>query len=168
MLVYLVAVLESLAYLAAVPVCAVFCVSGEGGLKAGAGVGAFRARGALRRARRAMANGPRQRKRRRGEVKRALALLRRLKLTRVSLRGQLGLGDAAATALVSGALTALAAALRGRTKRLDLRLSPDFSGETRIELRGMICARAGQIMLAAAQSGLNEITGRIAHGKAPD
>lgn len=167
MIVYLIAVLESLAYLAAVPVCAVFCVSGEGGLKAGAGVGAFRARGALRRARRAMAGG-RRRRRQRGEVKRALALLRRLKLTRISLRGQLGLGDAAATALLSGALTALAAALRGRTKRLDLRLSPDFSGELRVELRGMICARAGQIMLAAAQSGFNEITGRIAHGKAPD
>ncbi len=167
MLVYLVAVLESLAYLAAVPVCAVFCVSGENGLKAGAGIGAFRARGALRRARRAMA-GERRVKRRRGDWKRALALLRRLKLSRVSLRGRLGLGDAAATALLSGALTALAASLRGRTKRLDLRLSPDFSGETRVELRGMICARAGQIMLAAAKSGFNEITGRIAHGKAPD
>ncbi len=34
--IYLVAAMQSLLYLASVPVCVTFCVSGEGGLKAGA------------------------------------------------------------------------------------------------------------------------------------
>ena len=39
MLVYIVFLLESLVYLAAVPVCAAFCVSSERGLRFGAGIG---------------------------------------------------------------------------------------------------------------------------------
>lgn len=167
MLVYLVFLLEALVYLAAVPVCAAFCVSSERGLRAGAGIGLFQSRGALRRARREMLGGPRRR--RRGDYRQALGLARRLRLSRFCLRGQIGLGDAAATALVGGALAALlGAALRSRTDALEIRLAPDFSGELRVELRGMIRARAGQIMIAAAKGGIEEITGRIAHGKAPD
>ena len=167
MLVYIVFLLESLVYLAAVPVCAAFCVSSDHGLRSGAGIGVFRSRGALRRARRAMLSG--RRRRRRGGHRWALSLARRLRLSRFCLRGQIGLGDAAATALASGALTSLlGAALRSRTDALEIRLAPDFSGALRVELRGMIRARAGQIMIAAAKGGINEITGRIAHGKAPD
>ena len=166
-MVYLVFLIDSLLYLAAVPVCAAFCVSSADGLRAGAGVGVFVSRGAWARARRAMAGA--RRRGRRGDYRRALGLARRLRLSRFSLRGRLGLGDAAATALAGGAVTALlGAALRSRADAVEIRLAPDFSGEPRVELRGMIRVRAGQIILAAAKGGVNEICGRIAHGKAPD
>lgn len=166
-MVYFVFLVESLFYLAAVPVCAAFCVSSADGLRAGAGIGVFVGRGAYKRAQRAMAGA--RRRRRRGDYRRALGIARRLRLSRFSLRGRLGLGDAAATALASGALTALvSAALRNRTDALEIRLAPDFSGAPRVELRGMIRVPAGQIILAAAKGGVNEIFGRIAHGKAPD
>ena len=168
MLIPLVALLESLLYLAAVPVCAAFCVTSDDGLRSGAGAGVFRARGALLRARRAMRKPRKRRKSGKADFRRVLALLRRLRLTRLTLRGTLALGDAAATALACGAVTALASTLRGRAETLEIRVTPDFSGEPRLEIQGMIRARAGQIMLAAAQSGIDEIRGRIAHGKAPD
>ncbi len=168
MLIYLVALAQTLVYLAAIPVCAAFCVSSREGLRAGAGAAAFRSRGAFARARRAMA----RKKRRRGKpvvgFKRALNLLKRLRLARFTLRGSLALGDAAATAVACGALEALAASLRGRTDALEIRVTPDFSGDLRLEIQGMIRARTGQIILAAARSGIDEIRGRIAHGKAPD
>ena len=154
MLVYLVALFEALAYLSAVPVCAAFWVSTEGGLRAGVGLGLFERRFAYRRARsnsKPLAEGkPKDGKR--GGMGRGLTLLRRLSIDSVSLRGSLGLGDAAATALACGALQALAASLGARASRVELAIAPDFSGDgLRAELRGMIRARAGQIILAAAK-----------------
>lgn len=169
MMVYVVALLDALIYLSAVPVCAAFCLNLRDGLRAGAGVGAFQSRGALRRARRQMARG--------GPVSigpnigpgAALRFVRGLRVDRVSLQGRLGLGDAAATALACGALTALGAALRGRAASLEVDVAPLFDVDAPTgELRGMIRARAGQIIIAAARSGIRQITGRIAHGKASD
>ena len=154
MLIYLVALAQSLVYLAAVPVCGAFCVSSRGGLHAGSGTAVFRGRNALRRARRAMARRAKKRKTSVPDLKRVFNLIKRLKLAKIALRGTLALGDAAATALACGALTSLAASLRGKAEAL--------------EIQGMIRARAGQIMLAAARSGIDEIRGRIAHGQASD
>ena len=168
MLIYLVALAQSLIYLAAVPVCGAFCVSSRGGLRAGSGAAVFRGRDALRRARRAMAQRTKRRQSPAPDLKRVFNLVKRMRLARITLRGTLSLGDAAATALACGALTSLAASLRGRAEALEIRVAPDFSGEARLELQGMIRARAGQIMLAAARSGIDEIRGRIVHGKAPD
>ncbi len=168
MLVCLVALVQAFIYLAAVPVCAAFCVSSHSGLRAGAGAGAFGGRGALRRARRSMAKRRGKRRRLTPDPVRILRLLRRLRLTGFTLRGTVALSDAAATALACGAIEALAAALRGRTEALQVRVTPDFSGRPGLEIQGMIRVRAGQIILAAAQSGIDEIRGRIAHGKASD
>ena len=168
MIVYLVAVAQSMLYLAAVPVCAAFCVSSRQGLRAGTGAGAFAGRGALARARRAMAKKARRRGKPGLRYRRILSLLKRLKILKITLRGAVSLGDAAATALACGAMEALAASLRGRAEALEIRVTPDFSGDMRLELQGMIRARAGQIILAAARSGIDEIRGRIVHGKAPD
>ena len=162
MLVHIVALLEALAYLCAVPVCVAFCVSGEGGLRAGAAAGTFNTRAALRRARRQMDRGKRRNGRPKVPVKRLLRLFRRLRFERVSVKGVLGLSDAAATALLCGAITALGAALRGRAASLEVDIAPAFDGP-RAEVRGIIRARVGQIILAAIQT-----TGGLPHGKAPD
>ena len=148
--IYLVAAMQSLLYLASVPVCVTFCVSGEGGLKAGAGAGAFNARRALRRARRAMMkSGPRVKNR--VPVKALLRLVMRLRFERVSVKGRLGLSDAAATALACGGLTALGSALRARSGSVEVDVAPAFDGP-RLELRGMVRARIGQIIVAAAKA----------------
>lgn len=154
MLVYLVALFEALAYLSAVPVCAALWVSTEGGLRAGVGLGLFERRFAYRRAQsnsEALDKGKPKRGKN-GGIARGLTLLRCLRVDAVSLRGHLGLGDAAATALACGALQALAASLGARASRVELAVAPDFSGDgLSAELRGMIRARAGQIILAAAK-----------------
>ena len=148
--IYLVAAMQSLLYLASVPVCVTFCVSDEGGLKAGAGAGAFNARRALRRARRAMMkSGPQVKNR--VPVKALLRLVMRLRFERVSVKGRLGLSDAAATALACGGLTALGSALRARSGSVEVDVAPAFDGP-RLELRGMVQARVGQIIVAAAKA----------------
>lgn len=161
MLVYIVAMLEALGYLWAVPVCVAFCVDGEGGFRAGAAAGTFNTRAVLRRARLDMGRG-KKRPGRPKAAKAALRLLAHLRFERVSLKGRLGLSDAAATALACGALSALGAALRGRTRSLEVEVAPAFDGP-RAELRGIARARLGQIIFAAIQT-----TGGLPHGKASD
>lgn len=164
MLVYIVAGLQALAYLCAIPVCAAFWLTTEGGLRFGVGLAAFEGRAALRRAERGRA--PRPKKRRGGEkggAARALRVLRRLRGVAFSLRGHLDLGDAAATALACGTLNALALALGTRARRVHVDIVPAFDGGAiRVELRGMIRLRSGQIIIAAAKSGMDHINGRIA------
>ena len=161
MLVYLIALFQALMYLAAVPVCAAFCLSAGDGVRLGVGVSVFERRFALRRARRFDAFPPKKPKRRGG--KRAWGVLRNLRGLGVGLRGRLCLGDAAATALACGALRALAAALGTRARRVEIDIDPEFSSaEFRVELQGMIRVRAGQIITAAARSGFDKINRRVA------
>ena len=176
MVVYVVALAELIFYLGAVPLCGAFWLSTEGGLRFGVGLGAFERRFALRRAHR---NGIKRdasatlfgtgRKGRRSEngpgaeASRAWALLRRLRGAGVRLEGRLCLGDAASTALACGALEALAAALGAALGRVELNVAPDFQDSAvRAELWGMIRVRSGQIIVAAAQSGIDKLNGRIA------
>ena len=159
MLYALVALAEALFYLGAVPLyAALLARSGEG---AGVGVAAFDPGAARAMARRRLTSGGKGgRKPGLGEI---WPVLRRTRLRRLTLTGRLGLGDAAATALACGALTALGGALRGMAEEADVRVSPLF-GETeiRVELQGMISATVGNIIAAAAKNGIDQITGRIA------
>lgn len=156
MLVYLIALLDALFYLCAVPVRAAFFVDTKDGLRFGAGIAAFTARAALRRARRN--SGKRQKK----KAPRLMPLLKRLRGVSFALRGKLNLGDAAATALACGALQALAAALSAHMGRASVDVIPDFGASApEVALMGMLRLRAGQIIAAAARSGADNVSRRI-------
>ena len=76
-------------------------------------------------------------------------ILRHVRIESVHLDGSFGSGDAALTALICGGASALGCAFcAGRKAHLSIR--PDFTADMlRAELSGMICVRAGHIMLAA-------------------
>ena len=142
MLVYVVALAELLAYASAVPGCLTFRLRGPSDARFAAAVGLFAPR---------RPKAGRSDHRRGGGPDKAglLRALMRLRFSRVRLRGELCLGDAAATALLWGVASGLGGALGGRARRLDLRLRPDFAGrDIRVALDGMIVAPAGQIMWA--------------------
>ena len=161
MLIYLIAAIEALAYLTSVPVSVAFCLDSRKGL--GIGAGAFRSGAALRRAKRHMSAQPKPPKGRKGGFARAVRLLKRLRLRSLSLRGEVTLGDAAATALACGALRALSPSIGIRAARVTVDISPRFDGKgPAVAIAGMIEARAGQIILAAARSGMDYLSGRIA------
>lgn len=148
--VIIVAVLETLVYLLAVPLYGAFSLCAEGEVRWGVGVSAFGLRGALRRARRYRAGG-------KGGPGLSWDAVRRLRGARARVRGRLGLGDAAATALACGALRALGAG------RVEVDVTPVFDGDGLcLELQGMIRLRSGQIMRAMAMSQLDNIRRRIA------
>ena len=167
MLIYIVAAVEALAYLSAVPVCAAFSLSTEGGLRFGVGLGAFERRFALRRARRASVSADKKPRRRgRGDPKRLWQMVSRLRGADIRLSGRLGLGDAAATAVACGALGALGTALGARAGRVRIDVAPRFdSCELSAELRGMIRARSGQIISAMASGQIDAISRRISKWK---
>ena len=164
MLVYIVALLEALGYLSAVPVCAAFWLSAGDGLRFGVGVAAFERRFAMRRARRAGLHPKGKPKRgQRGVSRQLWRSLSNLRGLGFSLRGSLGLGDAAATALACGLLRSLAAALGIRADRVVIDVAPLFdSPEPRAELQGMIRVRTGQLITAVALSRFNAMNRRIA------
>lgn len=146
----LAAIIETLIYLAAIPVSGAFVLSTANGLRYGVGVGVFGLRGALRRARRYRAGG-------KGGPGLSWDVVRRLRGARIRVRGALGLGDAASTALACGALRALGAG------RAVVDVTPVFDGDGLcLELQGMIRLRSGQIMWAMAMSQLENIRRRIA------
>jgi len=144
------ALIESLIYLAAVPVNGAFVLSTSNGVRFGVGVSAFGLRGAVRRARRYRAGG-------KGGPGLSWGMVRRLRGARIRVRGALGLGDAASTALACGALRALGAG------RAVVDVTPVFDGDGLcLELQGMIRLRSGQIMWAMAMSRFENIRRRIA------
>lgn len=158
--VYLTALIEALVYLGAVPVCAAFCLGTGDRPCLGVGISLFSPGAALRAARkrplRAKPSGPKI------GLPRLWRALRRLRMDTVVLEGRLCLGDAAATAMACGALTALTASLGTRAARLEIKLAPDFeSSAMEVALQGMIRARFGQIMIAAASGELTNIKGKI-------
>lgn len=154
----LTAILETLFYLLSVPLNAAFALSTADGVRWGVGVSAFELRPALRRAREYR---PVKRRLKSG-AKPSWQFIRRLRGARIRLRGRLGLGDAAATAVACGALRGLASALAARAGRVEVDVTPVFAGEVCLELTGMIRLRAGQIMTAMALSQIENIHRRIA------
>lgn len=146
----LAAVIETLIYLAAIPVNGAFVLSTAHGLRFGVGVSVFGLGGALRRARRYRTGG-------KDGPGLSWDVVRRLRGARIRVRGALGLGDAAATALACGALRALGAGGAA------VDVTPVFDGDGLcLELQGMIRLRSGQIMWAMAMSQLENIRRRIA------
>lgn len=146
--IFIIAVIESLFYILAIPVNVAVRLDG---LRFGSGVAAFDAVAARHRALAALAG--KNRKRRGGQsFSNIWPILRRLRFERVELTGRVSLGDAARTALLCGALNGLGRGLRARADRLRVDVRPDFSDAPRFELRGMVCARTGQIMLAAIRA----------------
>lgn len=144
MLVYIVAVMESLFYLLAVPVH--LCLALDGG-RVGAGIAAFDPVAALKRSRRRLESSGEDS----GEgpgFRQVWAVLRRLRFDSLELTGQVSLGDAAATAMACGGLNGLGRCLRNRARRMRVDVKPDFSDHLQLTLRGMACARTGQIILA--------------------
>lgn len=146
MLPYIVAAAEAAFYLLCVPVNLALAVDGGAGLRVGAGVSLFARYRARRRAVSDLAepNGRRGGPGR-GRLWRAA---RRLRFERIELTGRVSLGDAAATAVLCGALNGAACALRPRTDALRAAVRPDFSGACRLELRGVLTARAGRVAAA--------------------
>ena len=144
MIVYIVALAEAAFYLLAVPVHLAVRLDG---LTAGAGVALFDGRAALRKA------GTRREKAGGGPGLRAVwPVLRRLRFERVELTGRVSLGDAAATALACGLLNGAGRCLAARADALRIEVTPVFSDAPRLELRGMLRARAAQIILAVIRS----------------
>ncbi len=158
--VYLVALLEALFYLSRVPVNLALAFDLDMGLKLGAGVSAFERRYARRRALKRLSSpdaggdGP--------DARTVWRVLRRMRFERVELTGRVALGDAGLTALLCGALNGLACAAAGHADRVRSRVAPDFSNAFRLELRGMLRARTGQIIIAIIQIGKEALI----HGKA--
>ena len=152
-LVPLIAALDALYCLANVPLCLAFRVEWRGGLRSGAGLAPFDERAARRKALRAMGTGGRK-----GgpSPKAILSILRRARPA-LSASVTLSLGDAAATALLCGALNALGGALRG----VSLNATPDFGGSLAFCAQGMVTARAGHIMAAATRYGVKQIIRRM-------
>jgi len=131
MLVILVAALETLFYLCSIPVSLSVRLDD---FKAGSRLSVFGARLKKRKGK-----GP--------NAMHVLKVIRRIRFEQLEARGQVCLGDAAATALLCGGMTAALNALPARRKRV--RLTPDFSSEhIALHLNGMLRARSGQIILA--------------------
>jgi len=154
----LTAILETLFYLLSIPLNAAFALSTADGVRWGVGVSAFDLSPALRRAR---AYRPVKRRRGGGAMP-PWRLVWHLRGARIRLRGRLGLGDAASTALACGALRGLASALAARAGRVEVDVTPVFAGEVCLELTGMIRLRAGQIMTAIVKDQIDNIHRRIA------
>jgi len=138
------ALIQSLFYLFMVPVNLAFLVEGGEGFRVGTGVSAFVRWRARRRALRKRVSGEGG-----SGAGTALRVLSRLRFEWVSVAGRVSMGDAAATALACGVIQGAACGLRGKTAALHVAVEPEFSNDFRIELRGMLTARAGKIMLAA-------------------
>ncbi len=152
MLVPFIALVDALAYLGAVPVCLAFCAEGGAVPRFGVGLSAFDEAAALRRALRELARPSPRRRRNQKTSPLVWRILKDLRPDRFALWGRVGLGDAAATALACGALRALAAAPGLRARESEIDLAPEFAADApRVAVRGMLRARAGQIILAAAR-----------------
>lgn len=155
MLLPTIAALDALIYLYHLPLHLAFCLAWRDGLRTGSGLAPMSAGAAMAKAVRAMGGekGPRGR----GPLRRlARELLGRTRIDAANLTGRLSLGDAAATALACGALEALGSGLRAALPCLEVRLQPDFGGDSvYLEARGMLTVRAGHIMTAAARHALD-------------
>ena len=96
------------------------------------------------------------------DAMRVLRVIRRIRFERLEARGRVCLGDAAATALVCGGMTAALNCVYARSKRV--KLTPDFaSNHIALHLSGMLRARSGQIILAMLKVWIEDNVIRISN-----
>ena len=146
MLVIMVAVLEALFYLCSIPVKLAVKLDG---FKAGTQLSVFGTR-----LKKGGGKGP--------DVTRVLKVLRRIRFERLEVRGRICMGDAAATALLCGGMTAALKCLPARRKRVNL--TPDFTSDhITLHLNGMLRARSGQIILAMLKVWIEDNVIRISN-----
>ncbi len=163
------------ALLALTPLKVAFCA--RAGERPGAALGVFPFAGGvalrLSRARAGKRKRPRRKPGKRPDASLLIAvgrrLLARIRVEEVRAQGEMGLADAAATALAAGSLRAFVYAVGAATgARVVFRVRPDFRApRLRGELTGIVSLRVGHIILAALE-GVRESNRRHAHGKAPD
>lgn len=147
LIVNVVAALEALFYLCAIPVHLAVRLDG---LRVAAGLSAFAGNAARRRAADGLSGGKKPGNA--PDLRQVLRVLRRLDIERLELTGRASLGDAAATALLCGLIVGLARALGGRIDHVKADVRPDFRAQAvAVELQGMIRARSGKIILATLQ-----------------
>ena len=149
--------LAAAALLLCAPLKVAFCA--RAGERVGAAVGLFPFAGgvALRmaRARAGRRNRPRREPKKRPDARLLLAigrrLLARVRVEELRAQGELGLADAAATALAAGLLQALLRAAGATLRaRVVFAVRPDFQGRRLAgELAGIASLRVGHIIAAA-------------------
>ncbi|MBR6767227.1 MAG: hypothetical protein IKM02_04680 [Clostridia bacterium] len=168
MIVYLVAAIEILLYLCAVPLHIAVCFQAGDSFSTSAAFSFFEGRFAKRRAfmrlERAEKKPPDAHK---GismprKVRLILHILRHMDSISIKIHGNVSTSDAAATALICGCARSVEYALRPFFPGLMLDIFPDFTGEKfRTELYGMISLRSGQIIRAALKGALKNANRRI-------
>lgn len=124
-----------------------------------AGVGAFSAGAALRRARKQLGKAAPRKKVKLKRVKRAVyivfRLIRSIEVDYFTARLLVGAGDAADTAKICGGLIALANLLRTQARAGAVDIRPEFSGRAfEGEAAAVIMLKAGDMARAAAKYAL--------------
>lgn len=175
---FVVAALTAGFYMLQIPLKAAFCARAGERVGAALGVRPFAGRAALQAARKRLENGrpkkkPGQKRKKKPSPALLWAIGRRLlphaHLEEVRAQGEIGLSDAAATALAVGCLQAL---LRGvgaaANARVIWRVQPQFQAQClRGEISGIVSMRVGHIIFAAL-AGVIENSRRRRYGKASD
>ena len=164
-------VLLAAALLAFTPLKVAFCA--RAGERTGAALGVFPLVGGvalrLSRTRAGKRKRPRRKPKKRPDALLLIAVGRRLlkRVEELRAQGEVGLADAAATALAVGLLQAFLRAVGAASgARVVLRVRPRFQERSlRGEAAGIVSLRVGHIVLAAL-GGICERNRRHAHGKA--
>ena len=161
------------ALLALTPLKVAFCA--RAGERTGAALGVFPLVGGvalrLSRTRAGKRKRPRRKPKKRPDALLLIAvgrrLLKRMRVEELRAQGEVGLADAAATALAVGLLQAFLRAVGAASgARIVLRVRPRFQERSlRGEAAGIVSLRVGHIVLAAL-GGICERNRRHAHGKA--
>ena len=160
-----------LIYFACIPVVLALKIRLSPKVDFGTGIAIFEGRFALRQAQKRMG---RQKKRfplanfpKKGDLPSALKtlkyLIRHTKVESLSLRGSIGMEDAAITAMICGYAEAAKAAVLpfDWSKNISVDLSPDFSGGgSELEFTGMFSVRAGHIICTALRGAVYLAKGR--------
>lgn len=167
MIVYWVAVIETLLYACAVPLHIAVCLKAGQGLKASAGFALFEKRFAESRAAKRLSGCGRSgrgdgRTRIPGSIRFLLRMLAPLRRSRIRVTGCVSAGDAAGTALFIGGIRAAECTLIPFFPELSFNIVPDFNASiSYVDIDGMITLRSGQIIVAALSAALKNTSRRI-------
>ena len=167
MIVYWVALLETLVYLCAIPLHVAVFFHTENGIKVSAGFSLFEKRFAQKRAYRRLTKDnskhPKDAHAFPYHARLLIRILLRLRYGRIYVHGSFSTGDAAHTALIMGSINAIEYALRPFIPHMYLNISPNFNASiSYARFDGMISLRSGQIILAAISGAMKNTGRRIA------